>query len=148
MSRIVCCSLMLSVTLISGCGDGGSTAHRLKTVPAAGVVTLGGQPVEGATVTLTGPPGRPAAFAVTDSGGRFVLSTYGNQDGAVPGDFSVGVRKIELQTVPDPKDPNLPPISSKEIFHVPEKFRDPSSSGLKLSVPDSGKDDLMIELAK
>ena len=87
-------SLILFATGLSGCSEG------LKEFPcaeASGVVLCEGAPVQGALVyfspKMTGKSaevGKPG-FAVTDEAGRFVLSTYGSQDGAVVGPHVVRV---------------------------------------------------------
>ncbi len=87
-------SLFVMSLALSGCSEG------LKEFPCAevsGVVLCEGNPVQGALVyfspKMTGKSaevGKPA-FAVTDETGRFVLSTYGTQDGAVVGPHVVRV---------------------------------------------------------
>src|SRR5436305_14453351 len=87
---VVC---VLSVLLSAyGCGSSG---HNLpKTVPATGVVTLDGKPVDGAQVVLV-PAGQEitGASGVTDSSGRFSLRAYPEKDGAIPGEYKVQVSK-------------------------------------------------------
>lgn len=88
-------SLYLGMLIgLSGCGD------SLKEFPCAevsGVVLCEGQPVRGAQVYFspkaTGKSaevGKPG-FSWTDEAGRFVLSTYGDGDGAVVGPHIIRV---------------------------------------------------------
>ena len=87
-------SLILFATGLSGCSEG------LKEFPcadASGIVLCEGKPVQGALVyfspKMTGKSaevGKPG-FAVTDEAGRFILTTYGTQDGAVVGQHVVRV---------------------------------------------------------
>ncbi|MCL2004828.1 MAG: carboxypeptidase-like regulatory domain-containing protein [Planctomycetaceae bacterium] len=77
---------------IVGCGDG-----RLKTEPVRGIVTLDGQPLEGASVTF-GPKndgeGAPG-FGRTNERGEYLLQTMaGNPDaGTLPGEYTVTISK-------------------------------------------------------
>ncbi len=95
--------VLLFTALLSGCSSG------LKEFPVAdvsGVVLCEGKPVpfakvqfnpkaaEGTKSAIVGKPG----FAFADKDGRFVLSTYGDGDGAVIG-------KHVVTAVPDPGHP-------------------------------------------
>src|SRR5262245_2780973 len=64
-SIVPICWLAITAFALSGCGsDGGNLP---KTVPASGVVTLDGKPVDGAQVVLVPPvEGQTGAYAVTD----------------------------------------------------------------------------------
>lgn len=89
MLRIGCALLLLCPV---GCGSG--------LVPVAGQVTLDGQPLEGATVTLLpeDPAGTPG-FGFTDANGRFEGRT-GNDAGMRPGRYTVVVIKDEPAAAP------------------------------------------------
>jgi hypothetical protein len=63
------------------------------------VVTLGGQPLEGAAVTFTPVEGGRPATGATDAQGRFRLSTFDPGDGAVLGEHVVTVYKEEAAAV-------------------------------------------------
>jgi hypothetical protein len=78
-----------------GCVD----SERYSTVPVSGVVTCEGKPVANATVNFTplADQGRPegkrgrVALGMTDKEGRFKLTTYENDDGAIVGKHKVTV---------------------------------------------------------
>jgi hypothetical protein len=72
-----------------GCGGGPD-----KPVKVEGVVTLDGQPVDGATVMFNplASNGRQAT-GVTGEDGKFRLTTYSTGDGALPGDYKVTIEK-------------------------------------------------------
>ena len=79
---------------LSGCGD---SIKEFPCAEASGVVLCEGKPVRGAQVYFspktTGKSaevGKPG-FSWTDEAGRFVLSTYGDGDGAVVGQHIVRV---------------------------------------------------------
>jgi hypothetical protein len=67
-------------------------------VPVHGVVTLDGQPVEGATVVLMSEVAGSgnAARAVTKGDGTFTLTTFKDHDGARPGQYKAIVKKTDL----------------------------------------------------
>lgn len=126
---------------------GGKSANREKTVRVTGVVTYQNKPVEGATVTFnpgTGSTAR-AAFGVTDSNGKYSLTTYESNDGAIPGKYFVTVAKKvgperpadparEEDYVPPedmPKQPVAAPVSV-----LPAKYAAPTTSGLTADVTD------------
>jgi hypothetical protein len=64
-------------------------------VPVSGKVTLGGKPVDGATVTFLSTTGGRSASGKTASDGSFKLSTINTDDGARPGEYNVTIAKIE-----------------------------------------------------
>jgi hypothetical protein len=82
----------MGLSLLAGCG-GGSVSG---TVPVTGKVTYKGQPVEGATVAFhsNSADGR-VAVATTGAGGVYELITLDSK-GALPGNYSVTVKKTEL----------------------------------------------------
>jgi hypothetical protein len=96
----------LAVVLLTAAG----CTSKYTPVPVSGVVTLDGQPVNKATVYFYAvgddKEGRPAQGA-TDENGEFNLSTLGNGDGALPGDYKVVVHKY-VPTQPNLKIPDFP----------------------------------------
>ena len=154
--------LNLSILIaIVGCGG----SDKPQTFPVSGKVTLDGVPVEGASVMFRPEgPGRPGT-AMTDANGVYHLSSYGEpKDGAAPGVYKIAVIKIGgpgasslAGSAPPPADPNaLSTIAAtpagKEVdapkteYYVPEKYTDPSTSGLKLTITEGGGDDINLEL--
>lgn len=87
-----CFALVLAVS-IAGCGSskpetvpaGGKVAYRKSTVPAGALVVF--HPVDPAVEKLIG--GKP--FAKVKDDGTFELSTFGEGDGAPPGDYGVTI---------------------------------------------------------
>jgi hypothetical protein len=86
----------LALLLVAGCGGG---AEQYETIPVRGIVTCQGKPVANAIVNFTplaaegraeGRPGR-VALGMTDKEGRFTLSTYQDNDGAIVGRHVVTV---------------------------------------------------------
>ncbi|HVW01999.1 MAG TPA: hypothetical protein VHB77_16720 [Planctomycetaceae bacterium] len=142
LSRILSCgSILLLAVGLTGCGN----AHEIKTVRATGTVTYKGEPV-GEAILFCIPESpqatnaAPNANAETDSDGHFSLSTYGTGDGAVPGTYLVGITK----PIPDPATANSSVPGSINV--LPEKYQNPTNSGLKLTVEAGKKNDVKFEL--
>jgi hypothetical protein len=109
-----------------------------------------GKPVAGAVITFvpTSNEGE-AATAITDSDGKYALTTWRAGDGARPGEYRVKVSKQE-QTAVDPSKmvKNLSIEEEQKIYVenkkprppakslVPSKYQDESSSGLSHTVPN------------
>lgn len=126
-----------------GCGP------RVVRYPVAGIVTLDGQPVKGASVTfMPRGKGRPG-IGETGAEGRFTMKDAGMHDGLPPGDYDVLVMlalwsKSKTTKIPiGPPDENgnptdlvevvdVPPYVTKWI--VPERYSDLTSSGLSASI--------------
>ncbi len=108
------------------------------TVPVTGVVTLAGTAVAGATVAFQPGEGGRSAAGITDSSGRYELSTYARNDGAIPGEYSVVIVKFDATptgspgTAKDYKPPTgeIPPPKNE----LPAKYADAKTSGLKATV--------------
>ena len=83
---------------IAGCGS-----SNLPTTPVTGTITYDGEPLEGATVTLTpesGSVGSRSASGISDASGNFVLTTVftdgATAEGAIAGSYTVRVSKLEV----------------------------------------------------
>jgi hypothetical protein len=151
--------LLLSalLPLAAGCG-------QAKTVKVAGVVTLDGKPLGGATVTFTPVgDGRPASGR-TDTDGSFRLTTFRSDDGALPGEYKVLVvvekeaeeglvgrnpdsftneEKLRTRKSMSPKGKQATAAKKKPVSPVPAIYADVKKTPLKEVVPPEGK----IELA-
>lgn len=139
---------VMVIGAVSGCGPRSPKAEGV--VPVAGVVTSGGKPVAGATVTFypDSPDGRAAA-GTTDAQGKFRLTTLSADDGAKPGTYKVMVSKIEVTGVgatmsQDEQYKYLeqhgspPPAESKNV--LPELYANLTSTPLTATVKDGGND--------
>ena len=139
-------SILVTVGIVlTGC----SNSSRPSTYPVTGTVISQGKPVAGAAITFvpTGNEGE-AASAITDSEGKYALTTWRAGDGARPGEYRVKVSKQE-QTAVDPSkmvknlsieeeqkiyvENKKPPPPAKSL--IPSKYQDESSSGLSHTVP-------------
>lgn len=107
----------VSLALVGGCG---SQNDGLTKYPAQGTIILNGAPVAGLIVRLVSDDkqstGRNSRFpvGVTDEQGVFRLSTNGQNDGAVVGDYTVTIVWPER---------NEPPLVDrlKGAYATPEK---------------------------
>jgi len=119
------------VWVLVGCGGRG-----LETVPVSGRVTYGGGawPKEGRLDfrPIAAPPGKTLHPASAQFGpdGRFTVVT-GQTSGLAPGEYVVTVECWEeMPTMGDAQNPRGSPGKS----YVPDKYRDPKQSPIKLKI--------------
>lgn len=85
-------ALATTVTLLmAGCGDSNDAFGKRYRV--SGTVTYNGQPLERGVVSFI--PEKGAGATGTVSNGAYTLSTGGNDDGALPGRYTVTVAAVE-----------------------------------------------------
>jgi len=112
------------------------------------VVTLDGKPVEGAQVVIVpAAEGTTGADAITDPSGRFSLRAYPEKDGAIPGEYKVQVSKtveVKLTGAKGSLDGGDP---VRFDYGVPAKYTGAKTSGLTLTIPDSGINDIQLTLS-
>lgn len=143
-----------TIVLASLAGCGGGDGHPPR-VPVEVEVTYNGAPVEGAHVTFAPVGEGHPAFATTGPNGRALLRTFGENDGALPGSYQVGVRKTQIAD-PTPMAPDdtgaMPaggsaqrPTEFRE--ELPGKYAAPSHSGLEATVTEGeGKNTFQFDL--
>jgi len=131
---------------VLGCNSAGD--KRPKTVPAQGVVTLDGKPVDGAQVVLvpSASQGTTGAAAVTNANGRFSLRAYVEKDGAIPGEYKVEVKKTIQVNVAGAKGPLDGGDPVRFEFAVPGKYSSYKFSGLIVTIPETGNRDINLAL--
>jgi hypothetical protein len=97
---------MLRNSLIVGCllcvfGCGGTgNAVAPPTLPVKGKVTLKGQALKKGTITFEPDSGGKEAFGKVQPDGTFVLTSYKENDGAVPGVHRVYISGVSKNEVP------------------------------------------------
>jgi Domain of unknown function (DUF6795) len=145
MKHSAVCWLLIGLSAALGCGSAGGKLP--KTVPASGVVTLDGKPVDGAQVVIVpAGEGKTGADGVTDASGHFSLRAYREKDGAIPGEYKVQVSKtieVRLSGAKGSLDGGDP---VRYEHAVPAKYTGYKTSGLTVSIPDAGKRDIKLEL--
>ncbi len=141
------CALVVAVGILGwACGCGGAKDDRPARAPTSVTVTYQGAPVEGANVTLSPQGGGKPAFGLTDQQGVAQLSTFGQGDGALPGEYQVAIQKTKVEgTAADPNNMVPTTTSSKTVDLLPAKYASPKTSGLKASVT-TGNNKLTFEL--
>ena len=90
-----CAIVVIWIAALPGCG--GNPANYPDTAPVTGIVTLDGQPLEGATVSFRPVEGR-SSNSKTDAAGKYELRYVGPVKGAMLGTHRVIIRK----EIPDP----------------------------------------------
>jgi hypothetical protein len=149
------CGLALAAGLLAvGCSSEADawTARRPKVVPVTGRVLLSGVAVDGAGVTFINEAAGRSAFGRTGPDGRFRLTTFEPNDGAVPGPQRVAVRKTEVEEQAEPgKDysvTNQLPPPAVEHWLLPKRYASPATSGLTAEVAAGGRNDFTFELSE
>ncbi|MBQ9873541.1 MAG: carboxypeptidase regulatory-like domain-containing protein [Thermoguttaceae bacterium] len=147
----VCC---LSVAAL-GCGKKGLSGLS----GASGVITLDGQPVEGASITLWPEGNGRSAGAVSDAKGVFTFQTLNANDGVADGTYKVTVTKMSVENAYSDEEAKkfseAGGKSHKQVFGdrpepksvnaLPQKYAKPDTSGLTLTISGASKD-LKLEL--
>lgn len=137
---------LLLLSFLIGCGDDG----RPPLVPVSGVVTLDNEPVAGAAVMFMPLAGGRPAQGVTDAAGKFRLSTFEDNDGALVGNHQVTITKVEvtgMTATADGLSGLVDPSQIKETWIIPQKYAQPDSSGLSATVA-KGMDEVTFSLTK
>ncbi|WP_299460727.1 carboxypeptidase-like regulatory domain-containing protein [uncultured Gimesia sp.] len=125
--------ILLTLFLCVGC-SGSKDENLPDTVSVAGVVTYQGKPVPEATIMLYPVKGRKPASGRSDAAGKFTLTTFKKNDGAIPGEHKVTVNAYEST----PQG-----VSMKSA--IPEKYTNQSSSPLKITITEA-EPELKLEL--
>jgi hypothetical protein len=146
----ICVAAVLALS--SGCGQTASAEGQVEVFPVYGKVTFEGKPLARAVVTLTPvnmpqgaqPPakaaqGTPGTGGATDDDGDFELSTYMAEDGAPAGEYYVTVSCEDRSGQHQGRDyPEL----------LPERYQNPTTSGLKVTIIDGENEFLELKLVK
>lgn len=146
--RVSALALACLLPVVSGCG------HKMAKVE--GIVTLDGEPVEGATVTFIPDGSGLQASGRTGSDGVFRLSTRTTGDGVAHGTYKViivkatgkqygsgedvtdpdSLKQLYGQFVKDQRDKKKKKEKPKAI--IPAVYSDPAKTDLKAQVPTDG----------
>ena len=133
-------SILVTVGIVlTGCPN----SSRPATYPVTGTVTAQGKPVAGAVITFVPTGEGDAASAITDSEGKYALTTWEAGDGARPGQYGVKVSKQEQAAVDPSKMVQNLSIEEEQKIYVenkkpappakrlmPSKYEDERTSGL------------------
>lgn len=126
--------MLIAALLVAGCGGG-------RTAPVEGQVKFkDGSDVSvlaGYEVSFSPEAGKASATGQLDAAGKFQLSTFGNNDGAMPGKYRVAV------SPPLPTDPDKPPPKAA----IPDRYKDFQTSQLTAEVKP-GRNAIELELER
>ncbi|UUO08660.1 carboxypeptidase-like regulatory domain-containing protein [Blastopirellula sp. J2-11] len=137
--------------LFAGCYGGSQLPNS---VHVAGIVTLDGAPLEGATIAFAPEDavGR-SATSMTDEAGRFSMGTLAINDGVVCANYNVTIAKTEVDPSNQVTDPQAyyertgrPAPGPKMTYIVPKKYNSVATSDLNVMI-DEPRDDLRFELS-
>jgi hypothetical protein len=113
---------------------------------------MNGTPVADANLSFQLADGSGSAAGVTDSQGRYELTTFAPGDGALPGQYVVAITQFEKPPkgvgVPDDHpdyDPNAPPFVPKNL--LPERYAAAHSSGLTATITEGPNEGVNFELS-
>jgi hypothetical protein len=116
------------MAVVAGCGD-----RRPARVPVSGSVLIDGQPLTRGNIKFVPETGRPSAGKIGEDG-RFTLTCYDGNDGAIPGTHRVQVAANRI-------------ISDSKIeWFAPPTYADFRTSGIEVQI-DEPTSDLKIELS-
>ena len=130
----VAAMLVLPVCLLAGCWSSAKPPETVPTFPLSGVVKIDGKPTSGVKVMIFKSDKLPEGYdplvggphqGVTDSEGKFNITTYYKDDGAPVGEYVMsfywtGPQNIGAQ-LSDPDSPALDPTAAR--FN--KKYGDP-----------------------
>jgi len=135
--------ICLLLAALCGCGGGDSVSLY----SASGVVTKGGKPLAGVSVTFT-PDKGPSSGAVTNAEGKFILVCSTGQSGAVAGKHKVTLTKVEATSggfdpvaMSKSREAGIgkrgQPKETKASDAIPAEYGDAARSPLKFEVKTS-----------
>ena len=144
-TRPVLASLLFAaLALAAGCSKDKDGREELPTSPARGIVTYKGKAVSDATVGFVSLDNKIRASGKTDGVGSFVLSTYGQQDGAPPGRYKVTVAVSLAKEIEPGVLEDEPPGGFKSW--IPIKYANPATTDILVEITEGGKNDFTIDL--
>jgi hypothetical protein len=133
-------ALFVATVLASGCGKPGT----VPTAQATGVVKLNGQPLKGVIVGFVPEHGRPGQ-GTTDASGRFAISTFTSQDGAVAGKHKVVVAEPP-KAAPGSKVEEEAAAAKGGGSRVPAEYSDAAKTPLEATVAMNAKNEFEFDL--
>jgi hypothetical protein len=154
----------VALLAVWGCGSGGDGPGY---AGVSGVVTMDGNPVEGATVVFTPTGAGTMSMGLTNASGEFTLTTSTGKKGAAIGDHAVTVSLVIMpeaattgsvddlatQMPSEAQDPAAAEAAaakaakaSQPVYLVPQKYGDAKTSGLTATITSGGLSGHKIEL--
>lgn len=125
-------------------------AMRPPVYHVSGTVRLDGNPVSQAVIVFQPEEGQYSATGLSDESGRFRLTTFKDEDGAIEGAFQVSVDKVDHIPIGPEKGVSsdggtyLPPL--KQVRVTPKKYSDFEKSGFVATVTPDGPNSFEFDL--
>lgn len=145
-------TLCMAAMTVAGC-SGEGTKGRPKVSPVSGTVKYNGNPVVGASISFAAEGSPRFATGTTDAQGKYSLTTFDTNDGAVVGKHTVtitqtgsgaGVKKPEQMTPSDMIA--LGPQANVSQSQLPAKYADPKTSDLTRTVVEGETNEFNFDL--
>lgn len=119
------CLLALLFPLAAGCGT--TPTAPPKTYPVTGKVLLaGGEPLRGGRVTFSPQGAGAEAVGEIQSNGTFTLTTFGKDQGAMPGKYKVSVSPFSYKTGN--------PVAVPQRDKVPQQYWETDTTPLEATI--------------
>ena len=147
----------LAASLLLGLAGCSGASERPPMAPVSGEVLYKGQPVAGAIVTFVTEKSPRTSSGITDQHGRFDLTTFVPDDGALIGENLVSI--VRNEPTGDRSTQNMDPMQYAKAMQsgrglpkfqtrstIPTEYADPHSSGLKRIVVAGEKNHFKFEL--
>lgn len=135
---------MFFLFLVSlGLGLSGCSRATLDTEFVTGVVTLDGDPIEGARVVFASKAGGTPAYGVTDKSGRYRITALqggGTGKGTTQGEYLIAITKIQANKISEE-----PMIRYENVQLLPLVYSDAEQSQLTATVV-KGKNEFNFDL--
>jgi hypothetical protein len=132
---------LLCLLVGAGCGGGGGEG-QLPVHPVSGKVSVNGQAASGVLVLLHPAEGSAAAqggvvpSATTGEDGTFQLSSYGQDDGAPLGEYSVTIQWYQSETKSTRGKPAIPAGFARRSDRFHGKYNDPKKSPWQVTITE------------
>lgn len=125
-TTMLCSRRALVLVLLAGVGVSGGCSGRPRNVARSvtGKVTLGGEPLAGATVIFTPTAEGSASFGMTDASGTYKL-IWAQQRGKPIEGAQIGEHKVKITTLREADPDSTPPVVGA-AEKVPFKYRQES----------------------
>ncbi|MEM7782572.1 MAG: hypothetical protein AAF623_04400 [Planctomycetota bacterium] len=121
--------LLLVILTWVGC----SNSPEPRTFPVSGIVTLDGVPLKGVAVMFQPEQGGSFGIGISDSAGRFKITTFELDDGAIPGNHGVIIQK-------DTASFDATSEGNNDGQKIPPRYGKAETSGLQVEVSSEIQD--------
>lgn len=140
--------VVLALLFASGCSD------NLTVYPVAGKVSFEGKPMQGggsiSLMPLGDQPGKTAGGDIA-ADGSYKLSTYGDGDGSIPGEFRVVIYQVTVEEgkrIGDEEEASSTAITTVAAAdQIPAIYGDPMNSPLRATI-DTKANEINFDLKR